>query len=157
MIKAETYIVCNSSLVPKFKTISAFKMNLGQKLITDQQQFLPNDVKIQKHFIFYRKIINLIGYIGTLSIYTDNYTNKDEIVLYNDNNELVYKLDDNMSLYDNINLGLQLFFKQHGLVKDVETKVEDKKDPAPHEYVKPDKPLSEMTEAERIQYARNIK
>ena len=157
MIKAETYIVCNSSLVPKFKTITAFKLNLGQKLITDQQQFLPNDVKIQKHYIFYKKIINLIGYIGTLSIYTDNYTKTNEIVLYNDTNEFVYTLDDNMSLYDNINLALQLFFKQHGLIKDVETKVEDKKDPAPQEYVKPDKPLSEMTEYERIQFARNRK
>lgn len=155
MIKTNTYIVCNSSLVSKLKSIPHFEMNLGQALIDKKMNFNPTDLCIQKHYLFHEDIINLVGFIGSLAVYTKSNSNMDNIGLYNEKESLEYALDQNMSLYDNINLALGLFFDKLGIKSNVVTTVEEPvKEP---EYVKPDKKMSEMTEAERIQYARNLK
>lgn len=155
MIKSNTYIVCNSALVSKLQTIKHFKLNLGQALIDRQMNFNPADTIIQKHYLFHNKVIQLCGYIGSLAIYTSPSATFDILALYNDKDYLDYAIDSNMSFYDNINLGLDIFFTKMGIKSNVVTKTEEM--PTPPEYVKPNKSFKDMTEYERIQYARNLK
>jgi hypothetical protein len=155
MIKTNTYIVCNSSLVMKLKSIPHFNMNLGQSLIDKKMNFNPADITIQKHYLFHDEIINLVGFIGSLTVYTKSDSLMDRIYLYNEKETFDYTLDANMSLYDNINLALGLFFDKLGIKSNVVTKPEEPI--AEPVYVKPNKKMSEMTEAERILYARNLK
>lgn len=154
-IKTNTYIVCNSSLVQRLKQIQYFKINLGQQLHDKQMKFNPVDLNIQKHFIFFDVIINMVGYIGSLSVYTKTQTDINIISLYNEKESFDYTIDDNMSLYDNINLALGLFFDKLGIKSNVVTKDEQQLQPV--EYVRPNKKLSEMNETERIAFARNRK
>lgn len=155
MIKSNTYIVCNSSTVARLKQIQHFKVNLGQALIDRSMNFNPTDMSIQKHYIFHNDIINLVGFIGALAVYTKTNSEVDHIYLYNEKESFDYTLDGNMSLYDNINTSLGLFFEKIGIKNTVSTvNPEPIKEP---EYVKPAKKMSEMTEAERIAYARNLK
>lgn len=155
MIKTNTYIVCNSSLVQKLKTVEHFKINLGMQLHDKLMKFNPEDINIQKHFLFFDDIINMVGYIGSLAIYTKTQSNVNHICLYNEKESFDYTLDDNMSLYDNINLSLGLFFDKLGIKSNVVTKNEEHL--VEQEYVRPNKKLSEMNHAERIQYVRNNK
>ena len=155
MIKTNTYIVINSTLVQKLKHIEAFKMNLGLSLIDKKNSFMPADINIQKHVIFHNSIINLVGYIGALPVYTATNSDTSAIMLYNEKESLKYAIDDTMSMYDNINVALDLFFTKIGIKKNVVTTPDKKLEPA--EYVQPTKKLSDMTELERIDFARNRK
>ena len=165
MLKVDTYLVCNSGIVSKFRSIDKFTLNLGQSLVNNQNQFMPADVKIQKHFLYFKEIVNLIGYIGTLSIYTTNNIGRDEIMLCNNNEQFRYKLDNNLSMYDNVNTSISLFFDKIGLNQDVVTEFEEPEqtleekatNTKKEEYLIPTKPMSEMSELERIEYARNLK
>lgn len=154
MIFNDTYIVCNSELIPKFKTIKQFTLDLGKSLINSAFQFNPADVKIQKHYMAYSEIINLGGYIGSLCIYTNRSLNINTFNIYNEDKMFEYVIDTNISLYDNINLAIDTFFKKYEIKKDVVTTNTEISN-AEKEYIKPDKKLTDMTEAERIQYARN--
>lgn len=156
MILNETYIVCNSLLIPKIKQIEFFKLDLGQALSNSSNQFNPADIKIQKHFMYHSEIINLEGHIGTLSIYTNRLADLNTFKIYNNDNMLEYTMDEYLSIYDNINTALKLFFDKYNIKKDVSTKVEQIENKT-EEYVKPAKKFTEMTEAERIAYARNLK
>ena len=149
-----TYIVVSSNITNKLKNIEHFKFDLGSRLIDfNRGSFLPADVIIQKHYMFHNEIINLIGYIGSLPIYTHPQILFNNIKLVNEKNALVYNLDDNLSLYDNINLGLDIFFNKFEYINKPSTiKKEEKKDI----YIKPNKNMSGMTESERILYARNL-
>jgi len=155
MIKTNTYIVCNSILVPKLKLIEHFKLNLGQSLIDKSMKFLPGDITVQKHYLFHNEIINLVGFIGSLAIYTRADSDMTHLYMYNEKESFDYTLDSYMSLYDNINLGLGLFFDKLGIKSNVQTNAEPEVKIS--EYIKPNKKLSEMTEAERIAYVRNLK
>jgi len=156
MIKTNTYIICNSALVPRLKSIEHFKINLGQALVDKTMNFNPTDLTIQKHYLFHDEIINLVGFIGSLAVYTKTNLDMTHIYMYNEKESFDYTLDTNMSLYDNINFSLGLFFDKIGIKSNVVTKSEE---PVLHdvEYVKPDKKMSDMTKAERIAYARNLK
>lgn len=155
--KIDTYLVCNSSLVPKLKNIQHFKLNLGQSLINNNNKFLPNDVKIQKHYLYFQQIINLVGYIGTLSVYTNSLCKNNTLILYNNQEQFLYELDPNLSTYDNINTAIDLFFTKIGFKQDINTEKPKEIEIKEEEYVKPNKSLFEMSEAERIAYARNLK
>lgn len=155
MIKTNTYIVCNSILVPKLKHIQHFKINLGQALIDKSMKFQPADITVQKHYLFHNEIINLVGFIGSLAIYTRTDCDLQHLYMYNEKESLDYAIDGNMSLYDNINTGLGLFFDKLGIKSNVVTKAEP--EAVIPEYVRPNKKLSEMNQEERIAYARNLK
>jgi hypothetical protein len=156
MQKIDTYMICNSALITKLKTVKGFSLNLGQALINNSK-FMPKDVKIQKHYLYYNEIINLIGYIGTLSIYTQTQCKHNTLILYNEKEVFQYTLDNYLSVYDNINTSIDLFFTKIGLKKDISTIVEEEIQIVKPEYVKPDKLMSEMNEEERIMFARNFK
>jgi len=89
---SETYIVINSLLVSKLKQIKHFELNLGTSLLNGAKQFLPSDVKIQKHYIYFNENILLVGYIGSLAFYTNNRLNTTFIELYNEKDVLIYAL-----------------------------------------------------------------
>lgn len=151
-LKQNTYIICNGSLIQKLKKIQHFKLNLGKSLTDTSFKFNPNDINIQKHYLFFNKLINMIGYIGALPIYSYSGILIDDIYLYNDKEEFIYHLDDKLSLYDNINLSLDLFFTKIGLTNDIKTTIDELPE---IKYIKPDKSISELSLQERILYLRN--
>lgn len=154
MIIADTYIVVNSMLLSKLRHIEHFTLDLGSALTTTQK-FNPKDVNIQKHYMMHHDIINMCGSIGTLFIYTKPTMDINKLYLYNEEESFDYTINDNLSLYDNINLALSLFFEKLGIESNVNTKKQEEiKIP---EYVKPDKPLNQMTMEERIAFLRNRK
>lgn len=162
MLKTNTYIVCNSSLVPKFKQIEHFKLNLGQSLIDKSNTtFSTKDITIQKHFMFHNNIIYLCGFIGSLSIYNNATCDISNISLHNEKEIFDYTLDNNMSLYDNINLALDLFFDKLGMINHVVTKKDEPmaiiEQETKEEYIKPNKKLFEMTDSEKMSFLRNRK
>lgn len=156
ILKNNTYLVCNSGHVPRLRQISHFKLNLGQSLIDKQNKFIPQDLNIQKHYIFHNTIIQLCGYIGSLPIYTNPSHDLRCLEVCNEKESLMYTIEDNMSMYDNVNSALGLFFDRVGITTPV-TKVEDAEPVAVVEYVRPNKKLSEMTMDERIAFLRNRK
>jgi hypothetical protein len=154
MIKKDTYLVINKQLTPKLKNIKQFKLNLGTKLIGNNDRFMPNDVNIQKHYMFFQNVILLIGTIGTLKVYTKYELKFNEIQICNEDKSFNYTLDENLSVYDNINESLDIFFNKYNLEKNITTTVEKE---TLKQYTAPDKPFKEMTVQERILYARNNK
>jgi len=139
--------------------IKQFELDLGKSLVTmDTKKFLPGDTIIQKHYMFHNEIIQKLGDIGTLKIYSNVKLNFNTIVIYNDNDSLVCDLNNNLSLYDNINLSLDLFFNKNNIKKDVSTTIV-KEEPAIVEesVIISNKPKNEMTMEERILYARSLK
>ena len=154
MVKQDTYLVINKLLTPKFKTITYFKYDLGKSLINDQLKFSPHDVNIQKHLIFFDTILLKIGDIGNLKVYTNNKIEHNKVGIYNADKEFLYDLDNNLSMYDNINTGLDLFFNKYEKIeKDIDTSKSD--EITKEKYVKPNKDIKEMSEEERILFARN--
>lgn len=153
----DTYIICNSSLVQKLRAIPQFKLDLGKSLLNMENKYNPGDVKIQKHHIFHNDILVKCGNIGSLNIYNSSKYKNNEICVCSDKILDIFTIEDNMSIYTIINRILDNFFKKHNVVKDVSTKVEEEKEIKEEVYNKPDKPLNEMTEAERISYVRNLK
>ena len=151
-LKQNTYIICHGNLISKLKQISHFKLNLGKALVDSSLKFNPSDVNIQKHYLFFNKIINMCGYIGSLPIYNYSAININNIHLYNDKEEFIYELDNNLSLYDNINLSLDLFFNKLGLKNNIQTTNEELPE---IKYIKPNKPMSELSLEERIMMLRN--
>lgn len=150
---SETYIVINSLLVSKLKQIKHFELNLGTSLLNGAKQFLPSDVKIQKHYIYFNENILLVGYIGSLAFYTNNRLNTTFIELYNEKDVLIYALT-GIDLYSDINLALDQFIKKYETVKP-NIVPEIKEEVKQEEYIKPNKKLSELSLEERIAYVRN--
>lgn len=152
MIKRDTYLVINKQLTPKFKNIKQFKLNLGTKLIGNNDKFMPNDVNIQKHYMFFQHVILLIGNIGTLKVYTKFDLKFNEIQVCNEDKSFIYTLDDNLSIYDNVNTVLDIFFEKYNLENNISTEINQTKE---KQYEIPDKDFKDMTIQERILYARN--
>ena len=75
--------------------------------------------------------------------------------LYNIDATYEYILKEDVTLYKNLNNAIAGFFKELNITPDVKTDVKKEIVVEPPVYVKPDKPLSEMTQAERIAYARS--
>ena len=158
MRKKSTYIVINSILLSKFKKIPAFKINLGMALTSrNMHRFMPDDINIQKHYLFFNSIINMCGYIGSLPVYTNTAINNDIIILYNEKDYLEYIIDSNMNIYDNLNQGLNLFFDKIGLTIKPASITKDEEIVIETTYIKPDKPLANMTMEERMIYLRSQK
>lgn len=149
MNRKDTYIVIND--INKVKQISHFKLDLGFKLLNDSQQLMPKDIIIQRHLLFFDEYIYSVGHIGSLYIYTSNKLNINEIMICNNRIKKVYTLSDDISVYDNINKMLSDFFDNNKIKSDISTKeeVEVKQD-----INLSNKKISEMTEEERILYAR---
>ncbi len=148
-----TYIVTHSSLMNRLKQINHFKMDLGSSIVNKNNMFQPSDMFIQKHYTFYGDIIHCLGFIGSLPVYSQNKLQLNTILFCNELESFNYKLNDMLSLYDNINTGLDLFFQKIGLKSDVSTVKEAESKPAP--YVAPNKPLAQYTEDERIALIRS--
>ena len=149
------YIVCNSTLSQKFKVIPQFKLNLGVSLIDSSTKSINTaDVIIQKHHMRYSQIVQMIGHIGSLPIYSHPSHDSQILSVCCEDTRIDYKIGD-LGIYNEINAALDLMFTKLGKNKPElevkEAKVEDK------EYIMPKKKLNEMTQAERIAYARNIK
>jgi hypothetical protein len=152
----KTYIVCHSTQVNKLKQIKHFKMDLGMAIVNKQNMFQPQDMFIQKHYLFYGDIIHSLGSIGALPVYSQNQLPSDCIMFCNEAESFKYKLMENLSIYDNINTGLDLFFKKIGINNNVSTeKTPENTESKPAAYVAPNKPMSEYTEAERIAFMRS--
>lgn len=148
-----TYIVTHSSLVNRLKQISHFKMDLGTSIVNKNNLFQPSDMFIQKHYTFYGDIIHCLGFIGSLPVYSQNKLQMDRILFCNEMESFNYKLNEMLSLYDNINTGLDLFFQKLGFKNNVSTVKEAESKPAP--YIAPDKPLAQYSEDERIALIRS--
>ncbi len=166
MLRNETYIVCNANLVHKLKKIEHFEFDLGLALMNGNNKFNPGDIRIHTHFGFFGEIINKLGNIGSLQIYSkSSYNDFNTIIIYNQDNHLTYTLNENMSMYENINESLNLFFEKFDPQEEDEqdenipqiTHVEKTLELKKEVYVKPNKPFSEMTQEERILFARNRK
>jgi hypothetical protein len=159
MIKTDTYLICNSTLVQKLKTIKQFNLDLGQALSTQSQSggknFIPYDINIQKYFQFFDKIIQKCGQIGTFKIYNLNEVDMNTIIICNEQIKTIYNIDENLSLYDNINISLKDFFIKNGLMNTENLNIVKPKEK--EEYIATDKKLSELSIEERILYARNMK
>lgn len=151
-----TYLICNSSLVIELRKIKHFTLELGVALLQNQK-YSPGDVNIQKHHMFHNEILVKCGSIGSLPIYNSNKYSMHQLCIANEDKIEVYELDTTKNIYENINNILDVFFKKYELIKDVKTTVEEPIKQEEPVYVKPDKPLSEMTEAERVMYVRNMK
>lgn len=148
-----TYIVVHSSLVSRLKQITHFKMDLGTSIVNAQNMFQPNDVFIQKHYMFHGEIIHCLGHIGSLPVYSQLKTPLNSICFCNEMEIFDYKLNDLLSVYDNINTGLDLFFTKLGFKNNLSTVKET--DSKTATYIQPNKPLSEYSESERIALLRS--
>jgi len=137
---SETYIVANTNLIQIFKNIKEFTIDLGTKLMNDNGQFHPTDLIIQSHYVYHKEIIQSLGNIGSLLVYNSNQITNNSIAIYNEDRRFEYALDENLSLYDNINMAFDLFIKIYDKPKKVQPV--------------PSKPFKDMNEAERIAYAR---
>lgn len=113
------------------------------------------DINMATHISFFGRFIAKCGNIGSLQIYNDAQLSIHEIEICNNGSRTSYFINDD-DIYKFINTSLNHFFKEHGMLTDKSseiTKVEEvKKEPA---YVKPNKPMSEMTDEERAEFARN--
>jgi len=156
MLITDTYLVINKIDINNFRKIKQFKLDLGASLTNNENKFIPNDPIMQKHYMFFDQIITKTGSIGNLQIYSNFKTKQGYINIYNEKDMLEYKIDSNISLYDNINNCLDTFFTEHNLNDQIkpETKKEEKEEKE-ESYIKPDKELKDMTMEERIEYARN--
>lgn len=154
MLITDTYLIININQINSFKTLKHFNLDLGTSLINERKQFLPSDLIIQKHFIFYDKIINKCGNFGNLKIYSNFKVKINTIEIYNEKDNMVHELDDSNTLYDEINTALDDFFTKHNLNDEIKPEIENK-EIEKEVYIQPNKPLSEMTMEERISYLRN--
>jgi hypothetical protein len=156
MLLQETYIVCNPQNISLFRKIPLFKLDLGKQLIDSSGKdkiFQPGDVRVQTHLIFYNELIMKCGTIGILNIYNNNTVDRNTIMICNGQIRISYTIDNNMSMYDNMNLMLDLFMKANGMIPKETPKEEVVVEEIKH--VLPTKPLSEMSMEERIAYARS--
>lgn len=157
MLLQETYIVCSPQNINLFKKIPHFKMDLGRQLLDGggkEKVFQPGDVRVQTHLIFYNELIMKCGSIGILNIYNNSTVDRNTIMICNGQVRTAYTIDEHMSMYDNMNLMLDLFMKANGMMPKETPKAEEEIKEEVKQVV-PDKPLSEMTMEERIAYARS--
>lgn len=150
---SKTYMICHSHLLNTLKEIDGFTINLGQSLLNQNHQFNPADINIQTHLSFFNEQIQLIGFLGSLQIYTSFKQPIDAISIINERNKVDVGLEQNKTLYVSINEAL----KSMALITGYHVKTEDKmnKKEKIEVYVRPDKNLEDMSIAERIAYARN--
>lgn len=150
----KTYLVCNLSVLDQLKQIEGFKIHLGQQLLNQKQEFNPGDVNIQMHVAFFQDIIQMVGFLGSLQIYTSNKQNSNSISIINEKNKIDVQLNLHNSIYEAINDGLNSM----ALITGYKVKTEEIKIKKEEEiYVRPDKKLEEMSISERIAFARNRK
>jgi len=137
----------------RLKQITHFRMDLGTSIVNKENMFQPSDMFISKHYTFYGDIIHSLGFIGSLPVYSLNSLPMNTIMFCNETKSFKYKLNDMLSVYDNINTGLDLFFTKFELKNKISTVKETESKPEP--YVAPNKPFNEYSEAERIAYIRS--
>lgn len=120
------YLVCNIQLINQLRNIAGFKLDLGLKKLNDQQQYFPTDAVVYTHIKQYNQHIDKIGNIGTLCVYTESSVPYNYIYFYNikDNNTNKYEhpINSTISLYDNINEGLNNISELNTSEKEVENK-----------------------------------
>src|SRR5690606_23661617 len=139
------------------RKIKHFNMDLGYKLLNENKATQPDDLIVHKHILFHNELIESLGNIGKLHIYSKLNIDFNNIKLYNEKKYYEHKIDKNISFYDNINKGLDLFFEQNGIKEENKPKIkEEQTETKEKEYLKPNKPLKEMSMDERIAYARNF-
>lgn len=189
MVISNTYIVVNVSLIDKLKSINEFELDLGKSLTSYDQirtskskvhNFLPSDSIVQSHYTYFEQIIQKLGNLGSLLIYSNNDIMNNQIIICNDGVQNMYIINMSKNIYEELNRCMNLFFRNVNVTKDNANVTEQVK-----EYVNEDanedldinvirpvitpkkdlallekynkiknKPLSELTEEERIIYAR---
>lgn len=152
----KTYLVCNASMMSRIKAIPGFKVNLGQSLLNRQNKYSPADIAIQTHTQFFKEIIHLNGYLGSLHVYTSLRYLNDAISIFNGQDRIDLEIDSEEDVYSAINRGLKEMGKRTGYITDTKAPEEPKIE-TDTEYKRPAKKLEEMTLDERIQFARNRK
>ncbi len=149
---SKTYLVCNSYLLAQLRQIEGFSINLGQSLLNQAHEYNPADINIQMHRNFFDEQIQLIGFLGSLQIYTSYRQPVSVVSVVNEKHKVDSNLEGNKTLYATINEALKSMALITGYTVKTENKIKIEKDEV---YVRPDKKLEEMSMAERIQFARN--
>lgn len=107
-----TYIVSNTRLIDKLKTIPEFELDLGQSLTSsehirksknNEHLFLPSDVNIQTHYTYRNEIINKIAHLGNLIIYTKNDLQFNEVLICNLEKAKSFFINPTLNIYDELN------------------------------------------------------
>jgi len=145
------YIVCNSTLCHKLKSIEGFKMDLGTSLTDSNNRINPQDTTVQYHHLHHNEIIFRLGWIGSLAIYSYPSCPLNAIYSCYQEHRHLHTIDPNKSLYTNLNAAIEPMIKLSGIAITKEEPIKK----TTKEVVK--KPLKEMTEAERLAWARNLK
>ncbi len=151
----KTYLVCNSGLIKDISKIDGFLMNLGQALVNKNRNILhPADVCIQTHILFFKEIILLYGYLGSLHIYTNNSYPLNKLSVFNSEDRVDIDIVDN-TIMNAINKGLKEMAKLTGY--NTNTTTPKNVDIVKEEYIKPNKTMKEMDDNERKSFMQNWK
>ena len=145
-------MVCNSSVFNQIRKIEGFSLNLGRSLLNMDKKFIPSDVVIQKHIMFFDEILQLNGYLGSLHVYNNSRYSQDQFSVFNEKNRVDIRME-NKTILEAINEGLNKMAEICGIKADIAPPPADAS--KEQKYVRPAKKLEEMTLDERIQFARN--
>lgn len=151
MKKVTIYIVCNSQLALQLKKIEGFRLDLGTSLTDSNNRVNPQDLTIQYHHMHHQEIVQRLGWLGSLAIYSLPSCKIDTVYACFDMHKIEYKLDSTLSLYQNLNNAIDPVIKLSGI--GVKTEVENSKP----EQKTITKSLNKMSEAERLAWARGLK
>lgn len=127
------YITTSNTLIPFFQKMESFELELGLSLTSPENNrktkeqyhtFLPQDENIQAHYLYREEIINKIGNLGALKIYTCNSLNKDEIMICNLDQNKKFSINIENDLYKELNKCMGDFLVSFGYIKEDETEEE---------------------------------
>ena len=149
----KTYLVCNSQVFTHIRKIEGFSLNLGRSLLNLDKKFIPADVVIQKHIMFFDEILQLNGYLGSLHISVNSRYQVGQFSVFNEKNRVDVKME-NKDILEALNEGLNKMADICGIKADIVPPSETKKEEI---YVRPKKKLEEMNLEERLLFARNRK
>lgn len=131
-----TYFIVNNSMINHLKKIDEFELDLGQSLTAPEQKmkdkirthvFLPGDTIVQNHYSYYGEIINKLGHLGILTIYSDFRMNNNEVRVCNMDKSKVYNINLLNNIYDELNSILGAFLVEFDFVseEDKEEKIKE--------------------------------
>lgn len=120
-----TYIIVHNLLINKLQKIDEFELELGLSLTSPEanlnsknriHKFLPGDELIQSHYIHHNEVIQKLGHIGSLLIYSDVRLDSKTIKIVNGEKIKTYNIDYNESIYKQFNQHIGDFFVECGFI-----------------------------------------